>query len=114
MTKIVINKCHGGFGLSEKAMLRYAELAGFKLVIGEKNSLATMYYKDEIKDENHFWDGDINRDDPLLVQVVEELGEEANDRFSELKVVEIPDDVEWLISEYDGWEHICEAHRTWS
>jgi hypothetical protein len=45
---------------------------------------------------------------------VQELGEKANDRFSKLKIVEIPDDVQWEIQEYDGWEHIAENHRTWS
>jgi hypothetical protein len=31
------------------------------------------------------------------------MGDEANGRFSELKVVDIPDDVEWQIDEYDGF-----------
>lgn len=31
MTKIVYNACFGGFGLSEAAVLRYAELKGIKL-----------------------------------------------------------------------------------
>jgi hypothetical protein len=53
------------------------------------------------------------RDDPLLVQVVEELGAEANGKFAELKVVTIPGNVEWEISEYDGYEEIEEKHRTW-
>jgi hypothetical protein len=30
-----------------------------------------------------------------------------------LRIVEIPDGVEWHISEYDGIEHIAENHRTW-
>ena len=55
-----------------------------------------------------------NRADPLLVKVVEELGKEANGSCAELKIVEIPDDVKWEISEYDGNEHIAEKHRTWS
>jgi hypothetical protein len=54
-----------------------------------------------------------NRSDPLLVQVVEELGEEANGSYAKLKIVEIPDDVEYTIDEYDGVEHIAEKHRTW-
>ena len=29
--KVVINACYGGFGLSHKAIMRYAELKGFKL-----------------------------------------------------------------------------------
>jgi hypothetical protein len=83
--KIVINKCYGGFGLSEKA-LEY---------IGIEN------------------DYTINRDDPRLIECVEKLGLEANSGYSELKIVEIPDDVEWIIQEYDGIEWIAEKHRTW-
>ena len=63
--------------------------------------------------EQTFWDGDIPRDDPALVQVVEEMGPAANGNHAELKVVEIPDDVEWEIHEYDGSEHVAEKHRTW-
>jgi hypothetical protein len=55
----------------------------------------------------------IERNDPLLVQVVEELGEKANGSCAELTVIEIPDDVEWHVAEYDGYEHIAENHRTW-
>ena len=40
------------------------------------------------------------RDHPLLIQVIEELGLEANGPHATLKVVEIPDDVEWAIEEY--------------
>jgi hypothetical protein len=28
--------------------------------------------------------------------------------------VDIPDDVNWYIEEYDGNEHVAERHRTWS
>jgi len=90
--KVVINVCYGGFGLSQAVYDRYNELTG-------KNV------------EYHF---DITRDDTVLVQVVEELGQEANTRYSELKVVEIPDGISWYIHEYDGWETIHETHRSWS
>jgi hypothetical protein len=91
MMKIVINKCFGGFGLSELAIARYCELTG----------LST------------FDEYEVRRDDLILVQVVEELGESACSRFSDLKVVEIPDGVEWQVKEYDGKEWISEVHRTW-
>jgi hypothetical protein len=94
MQKIVINKCHGGFGLSDAAMRRYAEI---------KN----------IEDVNTIHIYDIRRDDPALVQVVEELGEKSSDRCADLHVVEIPEGVSWLIEEYDGLEHVAERHRTW-
>ena len=48
-----------------------------------------------------------------LVRVVEKLGSEASGFLANLKVVEIPDDTEWEIEEYDGLEWVAEKHRTW-
>lgn len=89
--KVVINRCFGGFGISEKALARYNELADTKL---------ETYYG-------------IERADPFLVQVVEELGAEANDFAANLKIVDIPDDVKWYVHEYDGLEAVYEQHRVW-
>ena len=113
--KIVINNCHGGFGLSHEAMMLYAKKKYINLVFEEPSiSLCPyVYYIDEAKEENHFWYHDIPRDDTELVQVVEELGEWANGRFAKLKIVEIPDDIKWEIEEYDGLEWVSEVHRTW-
>ncbi len=95
MKKIVINKCFGGFSLSVKAMKLYHELKGIPL-------------------EELFYDRCIDRDDPILVRVVEELGKEASGSYARLKIVEIPDDIEWEIDEYDGQEWVSERHRRWS
>ena len=84
MTKIVYNACFGGFGLSETAWERYIELGGQKA---------------------DRWD--INRADPALVQVVEELDDEANTRFSDLRIVDIPAGTKYRIDEYDGNESVC-------
>lgn len=54
-----------------------------------------------------------NRTHPLVIRVVEELGDRANSRCAELKIVEIPDGVDYVIQEYDGLEHVAEKHRTW-
>ena len=90
--KIVINACHGGFSLSEKAL---------------------EIYRKEVNDpEAYEWD--IPRDHPVLIRLVQELRDEVNTGFSELKIVEIPDGIEWTICEYDGLEWVAEAHRTWS
>ena len=92
--KVVINRCFGGFGLSDEAMQLYAAKKGIKL--------------------EGFYDWEISRNDPVLVEVVEHLGEAANDWATDLKVVEIPEGVDWYIEDYDGVEHIAERHRTWS
>lgn len=87
--KVVINSCWGGFDLSNKARAMIKALGG---------------------DDKHC---DRDRSDPILVKVVETLGKEANTELSSLKVVEIPDDVNYYIDDYDGMETIEECHRSW-
>jgi hypothetical protein len=84
MTKVVYNACYGGFGLSQEAMDRYTELSGV----------------------TDFYARDLRRSDPFLVQVVEELGEDANDGFSNLAIRDVPVGTYWRIDEYDGFERV--------
>lgn len=56
---------------------------------------------------------DEQRNNALLVQLVEEMGEAANGACAKLKIVEVPDDYNWEIAEYDGNEHVAEKHRSW-
>ena len=67
----------------------------------------------KIYSEITIWDGDIDRTDKDLITVVELLKDKANGGFAELKIVDIPDNIEWEIDDYDGSEHIAEIHRTW-
>ena len=81
------------------------------------------YYKmsrDERTDYNWkysqqiWYQGDnLTRNDPILVQVVEEMGDKAWGRHAKLVIVEIPDDVHWTVEEHDGVEWVAEKHRTW-
>jgi hypothetical protein len=48
------------------------------------------------------------------VQAVEELGDAANGDYAKLNVVEIPDGVDYEISEYNGVERVDEVHRSWA
>lgn len=117
--KLVINRCYGGFGLSDAAVVRYAELKGINLVMEESNENfgGSVFYLDGIKDDEHYfsyYDLSNDRSDPILVQVVEELGQAANGFAADLHVVDIPDDVEYTVEEYDGIEWIAEKHRTWA
>ena len=140
--RVVINNCHGGFSLSHRAVQAYLDKLGlvhwvekddkFKsldmstywLVPPEERvngspdnwndmTLAERQAHNAAYSKQTFHDRDLDRDDPYLVSVVEELGNEANGKYSELKIVEIPADVDWYIEEYDGSEWVAEKHRTW-
>ena len=114
MAKIVINKSYDRFCVSHKAFLRLREL-------GQPDALKET-------DLGAYWPAPagpqepslnqcgilIPRDDQRLVQVVEELRGEANGHCAELKVVTIPDNVQWVIVKKDGSEQVSEQHRTWS
>ena len=101
--KIVINTCYGGFGISEVAMRRYAELKGWDFV---KNDRFYFYAQNPNQKIETIFPHDLERDDPLLVQVVEELGEDADGPSSSLSVVEIPAGTSYRIDEYDGMESV--------
>ena len=60
------------------------------------------------------FDDEYKRNSSELIKAVKTLGKKANGRCANLQIVEIPDDVEWQVEEYDGLEHIAEKHRTWS
>ena len=70
--------------------------------------------KGKYKNEDYFYYGAIERDDPDLVKVVEKLKEKVNNDFSKLKVVEVPDNIQYVINDYDGMESIHEEHESWS
>ena len=113
MKKVCINKCFGGFSLSNAAIQRYGELAGLNLVSKDKG-YNNQWYIDSVDDEKYFSIYNIARDDPKLIQVVEELGESSWGSCAQLKIVEIPDNIKWEIEDYDGQEWVSEVHRTWS
>jgi hypothetical protein len=94
--KIVINRCFGGFSLSQRAEALFCRIEKVKP-----------------NDEEYFSDHDIPRDNPTLIKIVEKLGENAGGTYADLKIVEVPDGTNWYIQEYDGMEHVAERHRTW-
>ena len=115
--KIVINTCHGGFGLSEKAFAMILNRKGIEFEF-RISKIGTLFYRKGMLDNEEGYLGwpqyELCRDDSDLVAVVEALGSKANGKYSELKIVEVPDDVNWYIEEYDGKEWVAEQHRTWS
>lgn len=88
--KVVIHVGYGAFLLSDRAL-------------------------DMLKEHGlTFRDVDNDRSNPHLIDVVTQLGSDAGERGAKLKIVEIPDDVEYEIQDYDGDEWVAEKHRTWS
>lgn len=107
--KIVLNKCFGGFSISKEA-------AEFMSKQGCKQA------KEELKESKDNWYGygytkkysdGYDRTSYYLVEAVETLKEKANGSSAKLKVVEIPDDIEYHIDEYDGIESVHENHKSW-
>lgn len=80
--EIVLNKGYGGFSLSKQALDLYNQRSG----------------------NNLEWEHSISRDDPILVQIVKELGVKANGSYSNLRVVEL--NVDYNIESEDGYESV--------
>lgn len=129
MSKVVYNACFGGFSLSHAAIMRYAELKGIKLfpfvdhrddsgrVSLSKQRAATKadiekafcvhYCTTPEYSNDSYWSGrEMERDDPALVQTVEELGDKANGRCAKLKIEEVAAGTLYRIDEYDGAESV--------
>jgi hypothetical protein len=78
--KIVINKCFGGFSVNDN--------------IVKMLNLESRY---DLEDD---------RTNARLIELIES-GEDVNGDYSNLTVVEIPDDAtDYIIDEYDGYENV--------
>jgi len=142
--KVVINRCWGGFGLSLRGQKRLAELQGKEIYFYKQPDYQDKQYKNitdldckdifittTIKDLGEIISNEeelnkyifckygiieLKRNDRNLIKVVEELGNTANGICAKLKIVEIPDNVKWEITNDNctGWEVIQELHRSWT
>jgi len=122
--RVVINSDFGGPSLSRLAFELLLTRKGieYDIVGGDTPSDGSIFIHESFYHKGHagnnsFYLSDIdymmNRADPDLIYVIETLGDEANGPCASLKVIEIPDDIQWQINEYDGREWIAEEHRTW-
>ena len=104
--KIVLNRCYGGFGVSEKAVewLQANGASSEKVRMQDSGLTSSRYVYSVCVLERH---------DPLLVKCVETLGEEASGDSAALEVVEINQPM-YRISENDGAESVEEpSHVHW-
>lgn len=108
MQRIVINHGVTHLWMSKKGLERLAEL-------GNKEAQCNLEMPDEFDNEIYYYGYLHNtpRDDPNLIKVIEELGAEATADCNPY-IVNIPDDVEWEIDQYDGGhEFVREKSRKW-
>lgn len=128
--KVVVNNCYGRFGLSPKAKERYWGLKGKQVFfyVRERGTpkarkasadanplLVEALFKDygplvnlaEVPREEFARSETIERHDPVLVRVVEEMGKAADGWGAQLTVMEIPDGVDYIILNYNGKESVA-------
>ena len=139
MKKVAINKCYGGFSISAEAAKILAmkespvmevetvkewcggeELPDYYswVDVGDGYEASVFIGKpsDMLKKDGIIYDfpgRSADRGHPDLIQVIEDLGDGANGACAQIKIVEIPDGVDYSIEEYDGIEWIAEKHETW-
>lgn len=116
MTKVVYNACYGGYGLSDDAVKLYAKLSGIEIYL-VKDRWWSFWFTEEpngrsaeemFNQKVESFDPDsIERHDPILVQVVETLGDGASGSCAWLRIAEISGR-QYRISEYDGSESVIE------
>ena len=103
--KVLINKCHGGYSMSADALSMYADKKGLKYSV--KNEFLPFL---ELADGTSLSSYNIERNDPTLIAVFEELGDEdfsgSMSGATEVVIVEVPDGAQYKIGEYDGLEWI--------
>lgn len=99
--KVVINTCFGGFCVSREL---YKELGlewdGYGFINNNDLGIESGNYLEY-------------RTDPHLIAAIEKLGlEKSSGECADLYIVEIPNNVDWEITEYDGNESVRERSRT--
>lgn len=152
MKELLINRCFGGYTLSNEVLIeltkrkhkdfkklyfyckdysnqRYVKIKDFKYKNGKLvnsgyflDSLYLSYHDqgdivkyNDFKYDKLIWSDDWSRDDEDLIKLFKEWGSErCSGDCSKLKLVEIPNDIEYYIDDYDGLESIHEKHRSWN
>lgn len=117
--KVAINIGKPKFKLTDKQIEYYAILSG-KTLERKINDISLSNVPSSYFKENFLWytidyklDGQpfdpdsIQRHDPVLIQTIEHINDGT------IKIIEIPDDTNYIIETCNGIEWISENHKTW-
>lgn len=96
--QVVINTKVGGYFALSKDAIEYIQ----KKIKNKEQKISVGSYAFEQ-----------DRSNTILVEVVRKLKNKADGNNTALKIIEIPDDIEWQIFAINGEEWIAEKHRTW-
>ena len=96
LREILVNKCYGGFVLSDKAQKLYRKR--YLSSTADDYRPVRLYGK---------YGSDWDRCDPVLIQIVKELGKGAGGSFSDILIEYYDDRYDVEIDDYDGYETIC-------
>tara|TARA_R110000822_G_scaffold110654_4_gene240930 strand:- start:8566 stop:8988 length:423 start_codon:yes stop_codon:yes gene_type:complete len=139
--KVAYNGCYGGFSLSPLGLDLFASKKGITLTWYTRTRICEGPYTrlDEVPSSNglcfypftknlgpitsvipddelyyypSFYESE-SRKDPDLIEVIEELGSKANGSSSKLTIKEIPEGVDFEITEYDGYEDVVPPRMSW-
>lgn len=104
MKKVIVNHCFGGYGWSDAAVKEILRRKGFADIEVRNNGLFSSFYVNEAP----FYDDDIDREDPVAIQILEEFGSAfCSGLYSQLAIEEYDDSLfRYEIDEYDGVEHL--------
>jgi len=105
MTKVAYNNCYGGFTVSRVGILLGRKLSG-NPEWGGACIIGDTYSDGEAVDFDYGGGRDIDRSDPVLIEVIETLGEKASGSCSCLAIEDVPSGTAYRIDEYDGNESV--------
>lgn len=139
--QVLINRCYGGFNISGQVLFELIENKSELIKVHKFNEWFTSTHEYETDAYKEFkpdwlinsWENIIinnitklvyrlnEGDDPIkfrsnkeLINIFNKLGKEKfSGPFADIQLIDIPDNIEVKLSEYDGVEWIAEKHRTW-
>ncbi len=115
MGKVVVNAEVGSvFSLSEIAWQMLAAIKGLRFSHCDPGGLCCYLSEGEGEPERPFYCREMDRSDDALVRTVERLGTLANAGHTNLRIVAVPDNVDWEVRSVHGYEYVTDGKKIWT